>query len=781
MASIHIPYFHFVKPEEKLTPEWCKKAVDYLYWNTNNVNLVAGKNLKEIEDYATGSFDMRPYKRMFKSMRKKLDNIKSNPDGTMSRLEQSVNTTGIDFDHQLALIPIKMNSAVDIIYKIPVDASCTAQDALAMKRRKEDIEFLKKKPQIEEDLSDLAERMDIDQIDLGTTQNSFVKYANAPAGIDLEDPQQEDIFTKLFYALDVEMAFEKAFEQFHSLRSSDQIKLLLINDYFKLGVGVTRSYESAFTALPSLDYIDPTSVSAPESNLPDYSDNTHRIVDMSMTVLEMYEYFGDEICDETTLEKVLNEEKKGYCACNKLSKVDAKNWSQFRVNFKYIEVKSVDWVGIRTKPKSKRNVTYLTSNEDECSGKIWGQNTYGFYWLYATNYFFGIKRLSNTFRSRGKEQFQNFSTCIYRAQKKSAVELAIPENKKAQIAEIKLQHTLIKSLPPGRYIDVRFMREAIEGLTDDLNKFTMDDLLSLVFEHNIMLGDTSEFDNAHDGQFKPFIDIPGGLKDEARGYINVILNSSFNIASITGINEQLTGQNAEELVGLQQLRINSSLNAIDYCNHGIRYHFECINNHWATFIQNAIEAGGKTRQAIVDMIGDRNVDILDGLDKAPLHSLTIKVDIGTRYKQEQLFQRQLDILTQKGVISTVDQYVLDAIENPKERLQKLYYIEDKFNKQQERQRAESIAAAQSLEQQRGQNALAVKQQDGQQRIGEIYAKGDVQSKLMNLGSSLGLSQAQMDGLIKRALQRERNDGQTEKKIKEIQAKYDLDRQQPIPA
>src|SRR5688572_30112010 len=120
---------------------------------------------------------------------------------------------------------------------------------------------------------------------------------------------------------------------------------------------------------------------------------------------------------------------KGYCACNSLPKQNEKNWHQFRVRLKYIEVKSVDWIGVQTKAKSKRGVKMFTMDKEKATSYIWAQNTYGFYWLENTQRCFGIHRLGFSHRTKGRESFQNFSTNIWKSQAKSAVELSIGENK----------------------------------------------------------------------------------------------------------------------------------------------------------------------------------------------------------------------------------------------------------------------------------------------------------------------------------------------------------------
>lgn len=788
MGANFIPYFHFDNPADKLKPEWCMKVVNYHYYSQANYNLLAGKNVPQIDSFASGDFDMTPFKRMFKSMQKKLKEAPKHPDGSLTPFANNIDTVGLEDWEQIALIVSVLNSAIENMMKLPMDITCEAQDSLAMKKIKEDIEFLKNKPIIEAELQPLADEMGVGKVDLGTTKNSSIPFSDAPMGLDLNDPEHEQVFTQLFYSLKVTTAFEKFLKQWGGIKNVDMIRRLEVTDHFKYGIGSLMGYTSSMTGLPDVDYLHPSRVSTPSTHLPDFSDNTHRIVDYWMTVMEMFNHFGNEICDLDTLEFMINGKGDngvgtGYCSCGKNGStlfMDAKNFNTFKVNLKYFEVKSVDWVGIK-KSSSRRGATMFTEDGTDCDNKIWGQNTYGFFWLVGTRYCFGIHRLDFSHRTKGQEAFQNFSTHIYKSQPKSAVELSIGENKMAQIAYIKLKHALIKSLPQGKYIDLRFLRSALSGLKNENNQWTQQDLINLAFEQNIVLGDTDGFDGKNDGQIKPFIEIPGGLRAEVNGYWQTILNARQNIAIITGINQQLTGQSPEELIGLQQLQINSGLNAINYCNIGIQNQFEGLYNNWAYYLQSAIEAGGKTKQAIINYIGEEDTEILEGLDEAPLHEITAEIKFGENYAMMQSFMQQFNFLKSQGVITTVDEYLLEAVDNPKEKFQKMYFIEQRWKKEQERIRAESYANAQAIEQQRGQNALQVEQAAGQEKTKQIYAEGDVESKLLQLGNQLGLGSQQMDGIIKKQLQKERNDAQIQKAIRTIQAKENAKQQTALPA
>ena len=722
--SNFIPSFHFVNPSEKMKAPWCMQVVNHHVKGFTYQNLLQRKNVAEIEEFSSGYINMNRFKKMFKSIKKSMDTGMKNVDGSINEnLVNNADKTGLSWE-PLALIPQKLNSAHANIQKIPIEVSCIAQDGIAMKKKKEDIEFLKNKPLIEEDLQDIADQLQIGKVDIGTTKHSSTKFSEAPMGLDLNDQDEENVFSKLLYSLSVEIANEKALQQFYTLKKGSQVKGLEIMDQLKYGVSVNRAFSSSMTGLPDLEYLYPGDVETPESRLPDKSDNTHRIINKMITVMELFNYFGDEICDEDKLNEIINGKKTGYCDCNSLSIQDSKNWGTFKIHLKYVEVKTIDWVGVINKKKSKRGVKIFTTDESECTGKIWAQNTYGFWWLVNTQHCFGIKRLPFSHRTKGQESYQNFSTNIYKSQEKSAVELSIGENKKAQIADIKLEYALIMSLPAGKYIDLRFLRSALSGLKEENNQWTQQMLIDLAFEKNIFIGDTTDFEGKNDGQLKPFIDMPGGLKSEIAGYISTILNADRNISNFTGINEQLTGQspNPDMLVGLQKLLINSGLNAIYYANEAIQAQYSSLFNLWANYLQGAIEAGGKTKQAIIDMIGMDDVNLLDGLDETPLHNLTIKVLVGQREIERQMYSQELDRLKKLGVLNAGDEYILSGIDNPKERFAYMAIKEKKFQKKQDQIRQEQFANQQQLIQQQGKNMMQVKAAEGEADIKKYMQK-----------------------------------------------------------
>ena len=786
MSLSFIPSLHFESPEKKLTSEWCLEAKGVYYHNSVNKNLLSGKKIKEIDEYADGNFSMTPFLRMFKSNRKLMEkNGAVLPTGVINEDFIANNSTvGIEWK-PLPLIPIKLNSAVSTVQKIPIEVECEAMDAVATKKRDDDILFLKNKPTIEAELQPIADELDIGEVDLGGPKNGGNKYSSEPNGLDLSEPDEEDIFRNVIYSLRVETAFEKALQQFYNLSRAEMIKLLEIRDQFKYGVSVNWPRRSSMTGLPELQYLHPQNVECPESDLPDFSDNTHRVINQRITILEMFNAFGEDIQSEKHLEEIING-KGGWCDGNQKGgearSISTAAFAEAKVNLKYFEIKTIDWIGVVDK-KGGRGMKYFTTDESRATRKLYAQNTIGFWWLVNTKYCFGIHRLDNSYREPGSEAYQCYSTNISKSQQKSAVELSIGENKKAQIADIKWQHALIMSAPAGKYVDLRYMRNALSALVEDEGKpqYVIGDLINLFFEKNFMIGDTEGFDGKNDGQMKPFMEIPGGLRDDVNGYINTIMVCQQNIANYTGINEQLTGQSAnpEGLVGMQKLLINSSLNALYYCNEAIRNQYQKVFNMWASIIKDAIERGGETKKAIIKMIGIDDTNIIDGLEQLKLHELTIHVKTGQREEERQKYLEQLTFLKQKGVITAADEYMLSGVTNPKDQMALLAIKEKKFMRKMDQIRAEEFQNAQAIKKQEGENAVSVKAAENEGKINQTYAKGETEAKLMELGEQLGLTRRQQEAVIKRLLQRERGEQQIQKAVETIKAKEESKNREPL--
>lgn len=778
-----IPSLHFDNHKDKLTDEWCAKVKSQYWDNSSSKSLLDGKDIEEIKGYATGDFPMAPFKRMYKSMKKALRAAQDI--NNENHVSTNIDTVGIDWT-PLPLIPTKLNSAINNIHKIPVEIECKALDPLAAKKKQDDITFLKNKPILEADMQDIADQLRIGKVDLGGTKNSAIEYTDSPYGLDLNDSEDYDVFVNIFYSLKVEASFETILAVFALVKKDSQIRLLEIIDQFWWGVSVHQNFESGMTGLPDTNYVFPDDVRVPDSALPDYSDNPYRfLTKKDVSVMEFFNLFADEIGTEDNLNRIINgnspNDKSSYCRCNdRTTPVHRNDFNTFKVELVNMEVKSIDWVGVAG---DEKGVYLTTDTKDNVKSKIWGQNTYTFWWLKNTPYYFRKRKLGFATRKKGQESFQSFSTNIYRSQKISCVEVSIGENKKAQSADIKLQHTIEKSLPKGKYIDLRHVRNVLTGLEEEENEWTIQDLINMAFEQNIIIGDTEGFDGKNDGQIKPFYDIAGGLsREEVAGYMEVIINCDRNISRFTGINETLTGtnSNSDALIGIEKIRLNAALNSLDYCREAIAHQEAAKFNHWAYIIKEAIKKGGKPKQTIINLIGSQKVSILEGLEELPLHDLGIKISIRQREEERAKLDMHIARLREAGALSIADIALLENIENPRDRIQILAVKEKLWRKRQDKLQEQQFQQQQALMQQQGQNMLEAKSVDADSKIKEVYAKADAQVKVDTAAAELGIRADEFDLLKRRVLQQDRQSAQLNKSIETLREKKRQEDQASLP-
>lgn len=71
MGNSFIPSFHWEAPESKNSASWAMKVIGYYFYNTGNFSLLDGKDVRQIDGYSSGDFDMKEFIHIFKSEQKR--------------------------------------------------------------------------------------------------------------------------------------------------------------------------------------------------------------------------------------------------------------------------------------------------------------------------------------------------------------------------------------------------------------------------------------------------------------------------------------------------------------------------------------------------------------------------------------------------------------------------------------------------------------------------------------------------------------------------------------
>jgi hypothetical protein len=760
--------------KDKLSDDWCWTVANEIYFHSGIKSMLFGKNIEEIEQYATGEIDMKPFKREFKSFREKAKRL-NNPN-------QANNQDSGDASFEpLPLIPIKLNTAIQLVHKTMFDIECQAIDSIAGEKKERDIEYLKKVAQIKAIAQEMSDEMAQGEYEVEGTKHSHVPFKEIPLDLDLNDSSQLRIFKEIVYKLQPEAAFETILDLLYKLKKIDGVDLLTTEDEFKYGCSACRIYNSSVTALPEVEYLHPANAYVQRSWYNDFRDSNVRLYKHYPTVNELFNMFGNEIANEKDLDFIINNSDAGYCPLNKLEKIPQNQFGRTQVELIEFQVISMDALNYVENKKSGSKM--FVENESKSSKKLWGQNTYTFYWLPKTKKFFGKGKLGFAYREQGREAFSKFSLDFYRSQKRSAVEHCIGENKKALRADIKLQHAIIKSAPSGKYIDLKYIRGAISGLLTEgqSQSEVMKQLLNMAIEENNVIGDSQGMDGKNEGNFTAVREIAGGLKSEVNGYIQIILQAAANIGKWTGINDQLDGTNTNPdlLNAARRMNMQQGMNAINYAFEARTNRFKNIFFIMAYYVKQSIEKGGIEKKQIEELIGKDKTKSIDDIGGIKDHQFFINVSLGMRQEEEADLNQSIMIMEQRGQLNRMERFIVSSIRNLKEANMLLAVIENKASKKAEAQQQMQNQAMQQLQQTKNEGITQAQQVMVEGKIKQIYAEGDVKSKLMTLGNQLGISAAQMEGIQKRMLQKERLDSNFVKTERMIQSKKEEKQQSAV--
>lgn len=791
MSGIKNTYLHYAK--DKRSTRWYREVANLVCSTGGCVNLLAGKNVKEINEYASGKIDMKPYYKDFKSEQRKVEKAKvASLKAGGQNYEVDYSSPANIFQPLGGLLTVKLNSFVQLIGKTDLQCKVVATDDMASKKIERDIKFLKDRPEIQDIKQDLADQLGQGDVDAGTTTNSLVPMKEAPYGLDLNDPSDVEIYKDIFYKFKPSSAYEYALKKQFEIDRYSEISLLESRDQAYYGVAVNETYFSSITGLGKLRYVYPGDLYTTHSEYADKRDVAYGWARCAMTPTEFFDNFGHEM-EGQTLEYILNGTKGNRKGCyaqgniregGEFSSIDEGDYNSYKLIVKQVQFKTIDGINIATDEFGNKRFVVEGMQASENDYSIYVQNTDRFYCLNNTDYFFGKEKLGYAYRTQGQEAFTTLSWNIYKSQEKSIVEQCIPLCKAAQIAFIKLLHEVVKSAPSGKYVNMAFVDGFLKNL--ELGGQSMaevkKDYMDMIAQENLMFGDTTDFDGATQGNFKPYEPIVGGLRlDSVQGYLQIIRTAQQEISRATGINDEMGGMNnnPDVLNGARTSMITYGMNAINNAYIAKNSNYTPVYNVFAWYIKEAVEKGGKYRDAVEKFIGKDKTCMIDGLDGLKEHTFYLKVTLGMRQEDIQQLNESIARMEQKGLLSRLERLVIDQTENITDAYLILGKFEDKKNKEIAANQQAAYQQAQQLENMRSQTIVGVEQVKtaGKKELASL--QGEIDARIFQLRSQLGLPQLQAEGTIKGGLQRERLINSLQRDDKKIQAKKEMQMQDEV--
>lgn len=812
--QIFVNQNHLIDPAQK-DEEWAAKMIYEFYHFGGAVNLLDGKDSEEIEKYAAGNPPVAKYKKMFKRMAKEEAAIQAQFNkqggGDFRQATPIHDVTGIEWA-PLSFLNQPLNSALAVLCKMPIYVKCTAIDALAQEKKEKDFKVLQNRGFHDGQLQQFAQKLG-SPIGVPTAPNNAESIDISNFDLDPNKEDELNFYINLFYKLRPESAFECVLLALSYTQDLRRIRDLEHKDQLFFGVSCNQAYFSNMSGLPTARYLWPGNVWTPPSRLPDYDDAPFRYISEDLTAADVMELMGDEM-GEAEITEMFDTywTQKGWGSWSKCDSLEKKK--KATVPCIHFNFKSWDAVTFHKK-KARSSSRYHTdlvdfayelrystrhpneklrgkpkppSNEDFLKRR-WVQNTYTGYWfpfMYddaaedVAWRVFKYKILEGSSREKGRESISPWGINIWKSQDKGAVELCIPIIDEAQRAAFKMQHCIIMSKPRGIYVDMRYMRNAVQSLQATDFPMSVKQLFQMLTDNNVFIGDSEGVDPQEviSGS-RPFYDIPGGVGEEIKGYLLVIEDAITKISRITGWNDALTGQTPSQdaLVGLQKLLLQSAVNSLYYAQTASKNQTEKIFKQWAFQTQYILKyRNSPSAKAIEAICSSYKVAVLQDLHTIPAHSFGIMVENAPTEEQQNDLNNVLIEMFKADRITPVDYFTIRRVFNYKDAQQLLAIRERKQRERKEaelRQQNQAMLAGEQIKANAKLQDSAVKEKG---KIQNTITQGEIQKWLAQFGGKLDLILQQNELAAKTSQQRERMAGQLQK----AEAVANAHNQQPVP-
>ena len=342
---------------------------------------------------------------------------------------------------------------------------------------------------------------------------------------------------------------------------------------------------------------------------------------------------------------------------------------------------------------------------------------------------------------------------VYNGKIESLVSRMIPFGDTIQIAHLKLQQVVAKTIPNGIYLDA-------DGLTQiDLGNGTAynpQEALNMYFQTGSVVGRSMTQDGEFNHARIPIQELQsddGGRKIAA--LINYYNSQLQMIRDVTGLNEARDGSQPDKdaLVGVQKLAAANSNTATRHVVDAGLYQTQCIAEGVSLRISDALEYG-HTTDAFITSIGKYNVSTLESIKDLHLHDMGIYIELAPDEEEKMALEGLINLALNRDQIDLEDAIDVRAIKNLKLANQLLKL---RRRKREERKQAQEMQKIQA---------------QGQVNAQAAEAKAQAELRKEQGMSAIRSKEKQMEMMLE--LQAEKSRSEIEKGLKHYQ--FQLDKQ-----
>ncbi len=630
---------HLETPDEK-NADWFKRLykLQKFGWATPYAAPSSFYTASMLRDYGRGMQSSDTYRQQF------------DPQGANSTTVAEIGQySGLRFQNIISIIQQKKAVIMAEANALPNQIDANAISPLARNEKQQAKELLLIQKDMDRDLAFASARMGL----MKPMKSDFSKQALGQSTLasnaihlDVEDESEADVYMETHYKPRVCRAAELTFDALANVLNWDEIKKALLHDALDYGRSAHRVFMSPVTGMPDIECLDSPLLELGTHKLEDASDSEswrypyrwtigHAANHLKMTMEEARDLFK-----RANIASGMFMDARGqyYNTTNYNFNTyipTSDDFERVYVNFFYAEVKSTDiytyeakqWDDgdIKTLRKKKADYEPPPYSKKKTRESRQCRTVYKGYYCPITDTVYGFGKLENQIREKGKEQYPPFSLVYRLYSHRSFVSQLLPIADQIQLNFLKLEQCVLKALPPGYAIDMDAMASldlGQAGKWEDRELLRMFLQTGTIIVKHVKEDGTAVMPNGG----SPIEHLKNGLDPNIGLYWNNIQNLIMLADSITGINRVVSGEAAQPRTNEMSLQLaaQGAQKSIYNIISGFNKLTADTANQLLIYVQDLSKSKGSGWEAIKNMVGAINADIVESMDDLHLHQLGIK-------------------------------------------------------------------------------------------------------------------------------------------------------------
>jgi hypothetical protein len=423
--------------------------------------------------------------------------------------------------------------------------------------------------------------------------------------------------------------------------------------------------------------------------------------------------------------------------------------------------------------------TFKKNHPDKTLYRTRVQNIYKASWIVGTNYIWNYGLVDNIARPndifRAELPISLICPLIKNGRTVSVIEEMIAVAERANRFWVKMEESLAVARPNGFILDVPAFMAAASGLAE--LGYTTEQLMKMAIEQNILLVDHKAMGGVSAGQ-KPFTELYGGLGPDfaqyyegLRGCIELLQEISGFSGAATGTPEKYTGKKVAELA------VTSADYSIKHLFRAKKTLYENVMKTSSRLLLDSIIYGDS--EVLRDYIGNNAFEFIK--QNASAYEMSLMVEFRASQEEWQHIYEAASIALkqplEQGGIAYPDYIKVVECETIEEAEQLLRLLYNRNIRKYEQSKQQDIASNGEQQRLSAQQAAEMQQQqlalqlEHERQMVAIQTTAELDK--MKAQYIIDAQLKKIDGLIKG--DHIINQGEIDKEITDIQAKYNMDR------